>query len=86
MANELRQRLHTVVKQREELQLVERGVKAELISRSHVTSLHNTYESHIKEHANANVKFQATTSQLSLSTHVPLFVAVEALSVDTLIR
>ncbi|KAL8149702.1 hypothetical protein AgCh_006642 [Apium graveolens] len=31
-------------------------------------------------------RWDATTSQLSLSTHVPLFVAVKALSVDALIR
>lgn len=58
MDNELQQRLHTVVQQREELQHMESGIKAELIARSQIIALQNTYESQIKEHANANVKLQ----------------------------
>lgn len=58
MDNEFQQRLHTVVKQREELQRIETGLKAELIARSQILSLQNTYESQIKEHVNANVKLQ----------------------------
>lgn len=65
MENELQQRLHTVVKQREELQHMETGIKAELIARSQIVSLHNTYESQIKEHVNANVKLQVCFMSLA---------------------
>ncbi|KAL8127735.1 uncharacterized protein LOC141721537 isoform X2 [Apium graveolens] len=69
MENELQQRLQTVVKQREELQHMETGIKAELIARSQIVSLHNTYESQIKEHVNANVKLQEQLREREQAKH-----------------
>ncbi|KAK1392171.1 Unconventional myosin-XVIIIa like [Heracleum sosnowskyi] len=69
MDSELQQRLHSVVKQREELQHMETGIKAELIARSQIVSLHNTYESQIKEHVNANVKLQEQLREREQAKH-----------------
>ncbi|KAL1822321.1 uncharacterized protein LOC108214759 isoform X3 [Daucus carota subsp. sativus] len=69
MDNEFQQRLHTVVKQREELQRIETGLKAELIARSQILSLQNTYESQIKEHVNANVKLQEQLREREQAKH-----------------
>ncbi|CAK9158229.1 unnamed protein product [Ilex paraguariensis] len=54
----LEQRLHSVMKQREEVQLMEIDLKAQLIARSEILEMQNTYDAQIKEHANANLNLQ----------------------------
>lgn len=54
----LQQRLLTVVKQKEELQQVEVELRAQLIARSEIVEIRNTFDAQIKEHATANVKLQ----------------------------
>lgn len=54
----LQQRLHTVLKQREELQQIETELRAQLIARSEIMGLQSSYDSQIKEHINANVNLQ----------------------------
>ncbi|KAL9164317.1 hypothetical protein ABFS82_06G097600 [Erythranthe guttata] len=54
----LQQRLHTVAKQREELQHMEIELRAQVIARSEVLGMQNSFDNQIKEHANANAKLQ----------------------------
>lgn len=54
----LQQRLHSVVKQRDELQQMEIDLRAQLIARSEIMEMQNTYDSQLKEHASVNVKLQ----------------------------
>ncbi|KAL3521702.1 hypothetical protein ACH5RR_019851 [Cinchona calisaya] len=54
----LQQRLHSLVKQREELQQMETDLRAQLITRKEITEMRNTYDAHIKEHENAKIKLQ----------------------------
>ncbi|XP_071934082.1 uncharacterized protein [Coffea arabica] len=52
------QRLHSVVKQREELQQMETELRAQLIARGEIMEMRSTYDAHIKEHENAKIKLQ----------------------------
>ncbi|PSS32963.1 Interaptin like [Actinidia chinensis var. chinensis] len=54
----LQQRLHSVGRQREDLQQIEIELRAQIIARSEIMELQNNYDKQIKEHANANVKLQ----------------------------
>lgn len=54
----LQQRLHTVAKQREELQQVEVDLRARVIARSEVLALQNSFDAQLKEHTNAIVNYQ----------------------------
>ena len=54
----LQQRLHSVGRQREELQQIEIELRAQIIARSEIMELQNNYDKQIKEHANANTKLQ----------------------------
>ncbi|CAK9141595.1 unnamed protein product [Ilex paraguariensis] len=54
----LEQRLHSVMRQREELLHMEIELKARLIARLQIMEMQNTYDAQIKEHADANVKLQ----------------------------
>ncbi|XP_022878465.1 uncharacterized protein LOC111396290 isoform X3 [Olea europaea var. sylvestris] len=54
----LQQRLLTVAKQREELQHMEIELRAQVIIRSEIMEMQKSYDAQIKEHVNANVKFQ----------------------------
>lgn len=54
----LKQRLHEVAKQREELQHMEIELRAQNIARSEISRIHNTFDAQIKEHRNANVELQ----------------------------
>ncbi|KAL3524450.1 hypothetical protein ACH5RR_017284 [Cinchona calisaya] len=54
----LHQRLHSVVKQREELQQMETDLRAQLIARGEIMEMRNSYDAKIKEHTNANIKLQ----------------------------
>ena len=62
----LQQRLHTVVEQREELQQMETELRAQLIARSEVMEMQNSFDAQIKEHANAAVKLQVYVNVFSL--------------------
>nr|GMC62889.1 uncharacterized protein LOC109150067 isoform X2 [Ipomoea batatas]GMC64694.1 uncharacterized protein LOC109150067 isoform X2 [Ipomoea batatas] len=54
----LQQRLHTVVKQREELQHMEIELRAQIITRSEIIEMRNAFDAEVKEQANANMKLQ----------------------------
>ncbi|KAL2457728.1 DNA-MISMATCH-REPAIR-2 domain-containing protein [Abeliophyllum distichum] len=54
----LQQRLHTVLKQREQLQHMEIELRAQVIAKSNIMELQSTFDVQIKEHANANIKLQ----------------------------
>lgn len=57
----LQQRLHTVVKQREELQHMEIELRAQIITRSEIIEMRNAFDAEVKEQANANMKLQVRT-------------------------
>ncbi|CAN4089484.1 unnamed protein product [Withania somnifera] len=54
----LQQRLLSVVKQKEELQQMEVELRAQLIARSEIMEMRNSFDVQIKEHAALNVKLQ----------------------------
>ncbi|KAK4351020.1 hypothetical protein RND71_030333 [Anisodus tanguticus] len=54
----MQQRLLSVVKQKEELQQMEIELRAQLIARSEILEIRDSFDAQIKEHANANVKLQ----------------------------
>ncbi|XP_059304473.1 uncharacterized protein LOC132056342 isoform X5 [Lycium ferocissimum] len=54
----LQQRLLSVVKQKDELQQMETELRAQLIARSEIMEIRNSFDAQMKEHANANVKLQ----------------------------
>ena len=54
------QRMHSVVKQREELQQMETELRAQLIARGEIMEMRSTYDAHIKEHENAKIKLQVS--------------------------
>ncbi|KAJ8554246.1 hypothetical protein K7X08_024924 [Anisodus acutangulus] len=54
----LQQRLLSVVKQKEELQQMESELRAQLIARSKIMEIRNSFDTQIKEHTNASVKLQ----------------------------
>ncbi|XP_011075909.1 uncharacterized protein LOC105160290 isoform X2 [Sesamum indicum] len=65
----LQQRLHSVAKQREELQQVEIELRAQFIARSEIMGLQNTFDAQIKEHANATVKLQEQLHEKEQKIH-----------------
>ncbi|KAL0304471.1 UNVERIFIED_CONTAM: hypothetical protein Sradi_6315200 [Sesamum radiatum] len=65
----LQQRLHSVAKQREELQQVEIELRAQFIARSEIMGLQNTFDAQIKEHANATVKLQEQLREKEQKIH-----------------
>ncbi|XP_044492610.1 uncharacterized protein LOC123216261 isoform X2 [Mangifera indica] len=54
----LQQRLHSVARQREELQHLEIELRAQMIARTEIVEMQNSYESQIKEQSNAAAKLQ----------------------------
>lgn len=54
----LQQRLHSVARQREELQHLETELRAQMIARTEIIEMQNNYESRIKEHVNAAATLQ----------------------------
>ncbi|KAG9133967.1 hypothetical protein Leryth_004669 [Lithospermum erythrorhizon] len=56
--NLLRQKLHDVGKQREELQLIEIELRAQFLARSEIVDMQNTFDAQLKEHATAKAKLQ----------------------------
>ncbi|KAK3042077.1 hypothetical protein RJ639_001779 [Escallonia herrerae] len=65
----LQQRLHSVVKQREELQHMEIELRTQLIARSEVMEMQNTFDSQITEQLNANVKLQEQLLEREQAIH-----------------
>ncbi|KAI3457950.1 hypothetical protein Pfo_014613 [Paulownia fortunei] len=65
----LQQRLHTLVKQREELQNMEIELRAQFIARSEIVGLQNTFDAQIKEHANATAKLQEQLHEKEQKIH-----------------
>lgn len=65
----LQQRLHSVVKQREDLQHLEIDIKARLIARSEVMEMQDSFDSQIKEQINANVKLQEQLHEREKTIH-----------------
>ncbi|KAK6936628.1 hypothetical protein RJ641_033658 [Dillenia turbinata] len=65
----LQQRLHEVGRQREELQQVEIGLRAQLIAAAEITKMQNTCEKQIKEHANAAMKLQEQLHEREQTIH-----------------
>ncbi|KAL0452378.1 UNVERIFIED_CONTAM: hypothetical protein Slati_1215900 [Sesamum latifolium] len=59
----LQQRLHAVAKQREELQQMEIELRAQVIARSEIVGMQNTFDTQLKEQANANIKLQHRIAQ-----------------------
>lgn len=62
----LQQRLCSVGKQREELQQMEIELRAQIIARSEIMEMQNSFDARIKDHANAATKLQ---EQLHQSEH-----------------
>lgn len=58
----LQQRLHVIARRREELQQMEIDLRAQMIIRSEITGMQNTFEAQVKEHADAVVKLQVHIS------------------------
>ncbi|RAL39802.1 hypothetical protein DM860_013003 [Cuscuta australis] len=54
----LQQRLHTVKKQREELQHMEIELRAQIITRSEILELQKAFDAEVQEQANAGMKLQ----------------------------
>ncbi|KAL6500978.1 hypothetical protein OROHE_025175 [Orobanche hederae] len=65
----MQQRLLAVAKQREELQQLEIELRAQVIARSDILGMQNTFDSQIKEHANANDKLQEQLREKELKMH-----------------
>lgn len=58
----LQQRLHGIARQREELQQMEIDLRAQMIIRSEITGMRNSFEAQVKEHADAVVRLQVHIS------------------------
>ncbi|KAL8519588.1 hypothetical protein ACS0TY_010505 [Phlomoides rotata] len=67
--NILQQRLHALVKQREELQQMEIELHAQNIARSEILRMQNTFDTQIKEHGNANCKLQEQLHEKEQKLH-----------------
>ncbi|XP_059667300.1 uncharacterized protein LOC132312804 isoform X2 [Cornus florida] len=65
----LQQRLHSVASQREELQQMEIELHAQLIARSDIMEMQNSFDLQLKEHANANIKLQEQMHEREHTLH-----------------
>ncbi|KAF3432755.1 hypothetical protein FNV43_RR23857 [Rhamnella rubrinervis] len=65
----LQQRLHDVARQREELQQVETELRAQMIARSELIEMQNSFDAQIKEHANASAKLQEQLHERDQTIH-----------------
>lgn len=65
----LQQRLHTIAHQREELQQMEIELRAQVIARSEVMEMQNSFDAQIKDHANAAVKLQEQVHEREQTIH-----------------
>ncbi|KAA8533551.1 hypothetical protein F0562_031015 [Nyssa sinensis] len=65
----VQQRLHSVVRQRDELQQMEIELRAQLIARSEIMEMQNSFDAQIKDHTNANIKFQGQLHERENTIH-----------------
>ncbi|PIN22929.1 hypothetical protein CDL12_04366 [Handroanthus impetiginosus] len=65
----LQQKLHTVAKQREELQHMEIELRAQVIARSEIMGLQITFDAQMKEHANTTRKLQEQLREKEQKIH-----------------
>ncbi|KAJ4726737.1 Reticulocyte-binding 2 a [Melia azedarach] len=65
----LQQRLHSVARQREELQHLETELRAQMIARTEIIEMQNNYESRIKEHVNAAATLQEQLCEREQTIH-----------------
>ncbi|KAK9291458.1 hypothetical protein L1049_019406 [Liquidambar formosana] len=65
----LQQRLHTVIRQREELQQMEIDLRAQVIARSEIIEMQNSFDAQMKEHADAAVKLQEQLHERERTIH-----------------
>ncbi|CAA0817099.1 Unknown protein [Striga hermonthica] len=63
------QRLGALAKQREELQQVEIELRAQVIVRSEIVGMQNTFDTQIKEHTDANAKLQVHLREKEQTIH-----------------
>lgn len=54
----MQQRIHNVARQREELEHVEIELRAQMIARSEIMEMQNSFDAQLKEQANAVTKLQ----------------------------
>lgn len=57
----MQQRIHSITRQREELQHMEIELKAQLISRSEILEMQHSFDAQIKEHKDAAAKLKVET-------------------------
>lgn len=67
--NILEQRVHSVARQREELQQLEVELRAQLIARSEIIEMQHGFDAQIEEHANANIKLQEQLHERERAMH-----------------
>ncbi|KAL7003676.1 hypothetical protein U1Q18_004825 [Sarracenia purpurea var. burkii] len=65
----LQQRLHSIVRQREEMQQMEMELRAQIIARSDIMEMKNSFDAQVKEHAKANVKLQEQLQDMEHTIH-----------------
>ncbi|KAJ4952906.1 hypothetical protein NE237_029738 [Protea cynaroides] len=67
--NILRQRLHSISRQREELQHMEIELQAQAIARSELMEMQNNFDAQIKEHANVAAKLKGQLQEREQTIH-----------------
>ncbi|MED6210030.1 hypothetical protein PIB30_060213 [Stylosanthes scabra] len=65
----LQQQIHGVVRQRQELQQMEIELKAQMIARTEIMEMRNTYDAQLKEHVNNNSKLQEQLCDRECTIH-----------------
>ncbi|KAL6972158.1 hypothetical protein U1Q18_031846 [Sarracenia purpurea var. burkii] len=65
----LSQRLHSVARQREELHQMEIELRSQIIARSEIMDIQNSFDAQIKEQVNANVKLQEQLHEMEQRLH-----------------
>ncbi|XP_062119999.1 uncharacterized protein LOC133834409 isoform X2 [Humulus lupulus] len=65
----LQQRLHDVSRQREELQHMETELRAQIIARSEMIEMQNSFDAQIKEHSSAAAKLQEQLRERDQTIH-----------------
>lgn len=68
----LQQRLHSVSRRREELLRIEMELRAQVIARSEIMEMQNSFGAQIKEHDNAAAKLKVLVFHF-FSTHLFLY-------------
>ncbi|RYQ84454.1 hypothetical protein Ahy_B10g103801 isoform E [Arachis hypogaea] len=65
----LQQQIHGVVRQRQELQQMEIELKAQMIARTEIMEIRNTYDAQLKEHVNNASKLQEQLCERERTIH-----------------